>query len=52
MSNPTEPTAEQKLAALQNEGSDQDTVNAIATGGHVVSAAYVGEGVAGAYATG
>ena len=52
MSDPTEPTAEQKLAALQNEGSDQDTVNAIATGGHVVSAAYVGEGVAGAYATG
>ena len=37
MSAPTDPTSEQKLAALQNRGSNAGTVDKIATTGHAVS---------------
>src|SRR6266700_2173115 len=44
-------TAQEKLAALQNTGSNQGTVSAIETGGHVVSAGYVAEGAVATYTT-
>src|SRR5207248_2239956 len=46
-----EPTAQEKLAALENPGSNQGTVSAIETGGHVISAGYVAEGAVATYTT-
>ena len=47
-----EPTAQEKLQALQNTGSNQGTVDAIAWSGHAVSAGYVAEGAIAAYGAG
>jgi len=47
-----EPTAQEKLAALQNTGSNQGTISAIEWSGHAVSAGYVAEGAIAAYGAG
>src|SRR5215472_2119695 len=47
-----EPTAQEKLAALQNTGSNQGTITAIEWSGHAVSAGYVAEGAIAAYGAG